>query len=82
MNKLTLNQFENSNEFRTILDGHYLEFIIKYKDGNLDLTNSKIKATIRILKKQRIIMKILGMVWLIETLAFCLAVMIFYHTEE
>ena len=52
MNGLTLNQFENSNEFRTILDGHYLEFIVKYRDGNLDLTNSKIKATIKILKRR------------------------------
>ncbi len=30
------------------------------------------------LKRGRIIMKILGMIWLIETLA----VLIFYHTEE
>ena len=52
MNRLTLNQFENSNEFRTILDGHYLEFIIKYKDGNLDLNDSKVKATIKTLKKR------------------------------
>ncbi len=52
MNKLTLNQFENSNELKSILNGHYLEFIVKYNDGNLDLTNSKIKATIRILKSR------------------------------
>ena len=56
MNGLTLNQFENSNEFRTILDGHYFEFIVKYKDGNLDLNDSKVKATIKTLKKR-------GLLW-------------------
>ena len=41
-----------SSAFKTILDGHYLGFIVKYKDGNLDLNDSKIKATIKILKRR------------------------------
>ena len=56
MNGLTLNQFESSNEFRTILDGHYLEFIREYKDGILDISDSKVRATIRILKRR-------GLLW-------------------
>ena len=52
MNRLTFNQFENSNAFKSILDGHYLGFIVKYKDGSLDLSDCKIRATIRILKSR------------------------------
>ena len=52
MNGLTLNQFESSNEFKSILDGHYLEFIIKYRDNKLDLSDCKVKATIKILKRR------------------------------
>jgi len=41
-----------SNEFKAILDGHYLEFIIRYKDGNLDLSDCKVRATVKILKRR------------------------------
>ena len=52
MGTLTLNQFESSNAFKSILDGHYLEFIIKYRDNKLDLSDCKVKATIKILKRR------------------------------
>jgi hypothetical protein len=41
-----------SNEFKAILDGHYLEFINKFKDGSLDISDCKVRATVRILKRR------------------------------
>ena len=41
-----------SNEFKAILDGHYLEFISKFRDGSLDLDDCKVRATIKILKRR------------------------------
>ena len=46
-----------SNEFKVILDGHYLEFIGKYKDGILDLSDCKVRATIKILKRRGLLWK-------------------------
>lgn len=41
-----------SNEFKEILDGHYLEFISEFRYGSLNLSDCKVRATIRILKRR------------------------------